>query len=64
MDSTAAICVYQDVNMYVSELDKDKSLAFMLAPSRQLYIKVMEGEADVNGVVFKAGDAAKASMKT
>lgn len=53
------INIYQDANMYVSEVDKGKSLTYELGEQRQLYVKVMEGEADINGFVFKEGDAAK-----
>ncbi len=56
-----AIPLYQDANMYVSELDKNKSLSFELGENRQLYVKVMEGEAKINGIVFEQGDAAKVS---
>lgn len=58
-DTGSAIPIYQDSNMYVSELDKNKSLTFSLGKHRQLYVKVMEGDANVNGVVFEGGDAAK-----
>ena len=53
------INIYQDANMYVSELDQNKSLTFALGKNRQLYVKLMEGEAKINGVDFKEGDAAK-----
>ncbi len=55
------INIYQDANMYVSELDKGKTLTFELGESRQLYVKVMEGETKINDIVFKEGDAAKVS---
>lgn len=55
------INIYQDANMYVAELDKNKSLTFELAEGRQLYVKVMEGEATINGIVCKTGDAAEVS---
>ena len=58
-DTGSTIPIYQDANMYVSELDKNKSLTFSLGEHRQLYVKVMEGDANVNGVVFGHGDAAK-----
>jgi len=58
-DTGSAIPIYQDANMYVSELDKNKSLTFSLGKHRQLYVKVMEGDVNVNGVVFEQGDAAK-----
>lgn len=53
------INIYQDANMYVSEVEKGKTLIFKLGAQRQLYVKVMEGEANMNGFVFKEGDAAK-----
>jgi len=53
------ISIYQDANMYVSELDRGSSLTFELRKKRQLYVKVMEGEAKINGIVFKEGDAAE-----
>ena len=57
--SDAAIIIYQDANMYVSEIDAAKTLAFELQSDRQLYVKIMEGQADINGVKFAYGDAAK-----
>lgn len=53
------IPIYQDANMYVTELDKGKALSFALQENRQLYLKVMEGEATINGTRFQAGDAAE-----
>ncbi|WP_373032433.1 pirin family protein [Sulfurovum sp.] len=61
VETDSAIPIYQDANMYVSELDKDKSLTFELKENRQLYLKVMEGKATINGVVVEQGDAAKIS---
>ena len=55
------INIYQDANMYVSELDQNKSLTFALGKNRQLYVKLMEGEAKINGIDFKEGDAAEVS---
>ena len=57
----SAIPIYQDANMYVSELDKNRTLIFELGEKRQLYVKVMEGKANINGIVFEQGDAAKVS---
>ena len=55
--------IYQDANMYVTELDNGKTLTFELAKGRQLYVKVMEGEANINGIVFKKGDAAEVNSE-
>lgn len=53
------INIYQDANMYASELDREKTLTFVLKKNRQVYVKVMEGEARINDMVCKEGDAAK-----
>ena len=57
--SGAAATIYQDANMYVSEIDAGKTLMFELQDNRQLYVKVMEGDANINGILFAPGDAAK-----
>jgi len=57
----SVINIYQDANMYASELDKGRTLTFEPGENRQLYVKVMEGEANINGVVFEQGDAAEVS---
>jgi redox-sensitive bicupin YhaK (pirin superfamily) len=53
------INIYQDANMYVSELDQNKTLTFEVGKNRQLYVKLMEGDANINGMEFKEGDAAE-----
>jgi hypothetical protein len=53
------INIYQDANMYVSELDQHKTLTFEVGKNRQLYVKLMEGDANINGMEFKEGDAAE-----
>jgi redox-sensitive bicupin YhaK (pirin superfamily) len=58
-DTDTAIPIYQDANMYVCELDRNRTLYFTLGTKRQLYVKVMEGDAVLNDLVLKEGDAAK-----
>ncbi len=57
--SDSAITIYQDANMFASELDARKVLRFELQSDRQVYVKVMEGEGLLNGTVLLAGDAAE-----
>ena len=45
--------------MFASEMDAGQKLRFDLKEGRQLYLKVMEGEAKVNGMAFMPGDAAE-----
>lgn len=57
--SDADISIYQDASMYVSETDAGQELSFDLQEGRQLYLKVMEGRAKINGQLFESGDAAE-----
>ena len=59
--SDTSIPIYQDASMYASEIDAGTTLAFDLKEGRQLYIKVMEGDATINGITFAQGDAAELS---
>lgn len=51
--------MHQDANMYAAELESGESLAFELGTTRQLYVKVMEGSCELNGVELGQGDAAE-----
>ena len=55
----AKIKIYQDVNIFVSRLDKGKSLDFDIAGGRQLYFVQIEGSSSINGVRLDFGDAAE-----
>lgn len=63
-ESDAEITMYQDANVYVSELDESKELDFELGEERQVYLKVMEGSADISGRHFQTGDAGEISDET
>lgn len=58
-DSGAHIHIYQDASMYASELDDNHEITFEVGNTRQLYVKLMEGTAKVNGTLLEAGDAAE-----
>jgi redox-sensitive bicupin YhaK (pirin superfamily) len=53
----AKIKIYQDVNLYVCELDDEKSLDFPIKNDRQIYFIQIEGTSIVNGVALSDGDA-------
>lgn len=57
--SDAPISIYQDASMYACELDDTKNIAFEVGTARQVYLKMMEGSAEINGNVFGPGDAAE-----
>lgn len=52
----AQIKIYQDVNLYVSELDATKDLEYMLNNDRQIYFIQIEGTSKINGVELYHGD--------
>lgn len=58
-ESLAHIKIYQDASMYVSQIDAKRKLNFDLKDGRQAYVKVMEGRAKINDILFEQGDAAE-----
>ena len=54
-DGNSDIKIYQDVNIYVSEFDKE--LEFEIKEDRQIYFVQIEGSSTVNGVALDFGDA-------
>lgn len=57
--SDAHINIYQDASMYACELNDTQEIVFDVRSTRQLYVKLMEGSADINGTLFESGDAAE-----
>lgn len=56
-EGTADIKIYQDINIYVSELEVDKSLEFEIKKNRQVYFVQIEGSSNINEITLNAGDA-------
>ena len=56
-DGNADIKIYQDVNIYVSELEIKKSLDFEIKENRQVYFVQIEGSSKINEIILNAGDA-------
>ena len=59
-DGKAPIRIHQDMNIYVTDLEKQKTLEFEARPGRQVYLVVMEGDADIGSASLAARDAAEA----
>jgi redox-sensitive bicupin YhaK (pirin superfamily) len=53
----ADIKIYQDINIYVSELENNKSLEFEIKENRQVYFVQIEGSSNINEITLNAGDA-------
>ena len=51
------IRIYQDVNIYVSQLEDAKILNFKIEQNRQVYFVQIEGKAQINDVILEDGDA-------
>ena len=56
-NGTAEIKIYQDVNIYVSELETNKTLDFKIEKNRQVYFVQIEGSSSVNEITLNDGDA-------
>ena len=53
------IKIYQDVNFFVSELEKEKTLNFKISKNRQIYFVQIEGDSLINEIELNSGDAAE-----
>ena len=56
-NGTADIKIYQDINIYVSQLDENKTLDFNIKKDRQVYFVQIEGSSNINGITLQNGDA-------
>jgi len=56
-DGNGDIKIYQDINIYVSELENNKSLEFEIKENRQVYFVQIEGSSTVNDIILDFGDA-------
>ncbi len=53
------VFINQDAKIFLSDLEKEKSVSYQTKSERGIYIHVAEGEVEINGSVLKHGDAAK-----
>ena len=56
-EGNSEIKIYQDVNIYVSQLDELKVLDFDISKNRQVYFVQIEGKSQINELVLEYGDA-------
>jgi redox-sensitive bicupin YhaK (pirin superfamily) len=56
-NNLAPVKIHQDINMYATYLEADKSLPFAIGSGRQAYLVVAEGKAWVNGIGLHERDA-------
>lgn len=56
-----SIAIHQDADLWLAKLGAGDQIAHKLAPGRQAWIHVAEGEVSLNGHVLRGGDAAAVS---
>lgn len=56
-EGNAPVKIYQDVNFYVSELEKSENLNFQINNKRQIYFVQIEGKSKINDIELNSGDA-------
>jgi redox-sensitive bicupin YhaK (pirin superfamily) len=57
IEGAAEVKIYQDINILVSQLEKEKSLEYTINKDRQVYFVQIEGDSLVNGIELNFGDA-------
>ncbi|MDP3087282.1 MAG: pirin family protein [Methylotenera sp.] len=50
--------IHQDISLFATILNENKSLEYLLHQNRSAYIQVIKGEVEVNGQILSTGDAA------
>ena len=56
-EGNSKVKIYQDVSIYVSELEKSKEISFSINNNRQVYFVQIEGCSSINGTELQHGDA-------
>jgi len=56
-----SIAIHQDADLWLARLDAGNRVVHKLAPERQAWVHVAEGEVSLNGKKLGAGDAAAVS---
>lgn len=64
LDGSAEVKLYQDVNIFVSELEEGKILEFPIGIKRQVYFIQIEGRSSVNDITLDNGDAIEVTQET
>ena len=63
-NGNGGLAIHQDAALYVSELDRGRSVSHTLAPGRRAYVFVTAGELRVNGQRLGPSDAAEVEAET
>ena len=58
-----SIAIHQDADLWLAKLDPGNRLTHELAPRRNAWVHVAEGEVSLNGKALATGDAAAVSQE-
>lgn len=56
-NGNSPIKIYQDINIYVSELKKEKIIDFKIDDNKQIYFVQIEGSCKIKDTILENGDA-------
>lgn len=59
----SAIKVHQDINIFVSEVDAEKTLVYLIEKKREVYFVQIEGQSNVNEIHLEYGDAMEVTQE-
>ncbi|RXJ97082.1 hypothetical protein CRU94_02930 [Arcobacter sp. AHV-9/2010] len=63
-EGNSSIKIYQDINIYVSELDINKTLEYRIEQNRQIYFVQVEGKSTLNNIELDFGDACEVTNES
>ena len=58
-----SVVIQQDVSLYVTLLDKEQSVEYLVKPERKVYLHVASGDIKVNSISLSEGDGARISAE-
>jgi redox-sensitive bicupin YhaK (pirin superfamily) len=62
-NGNGAVKLYQDAELFTTELGQGESVEHAIAPGRYAWIQVARGAVNLNGHELKAGDGAAVSQE-
>jgi len=64
LEGNAEVKIYQDINIFVSELEAQKNIEYFIQKDRQVYFVQIEGKSDINGIILNNGDAMEITQES
>jgi len=64
LEGNAEVKIYQDVNIFVCELEAQKKIEYSIQENRQIYFVQIEGKTNINGIKLNNGDAMEITQES